>query len=266
MTGARPMKGAVAMLGHPHYHFDRLASTNDEAKRLAAGGAPEGTLVTAGFQTHGRGRNDRSWESEEGRNFLGSYILYPPAPPAEWGALSLLAGVAVRDAIAKLADRSASIKWPNDVLVGGKKIAGVLIESTIMQERSLVVVGIGLNVNQMEFEGTYRLPPTSLALVSGRPSDLEDVEEELSGSLDHWYKEWRAKGNAWIAGKWRERMEPPGAEITIDAGPEHHRGKFARVNPDGSIRLLLAGGEERDFYAGEILAPDRWTGKEASAA
>jgi BirA family transcriptional regulator, biotin operon repressor / biotin---[acetyl-CoA-carboxylase] ligase len=139
-----------------------LASTNDEASRLASGGAPEGTVVVADVQSAGRGRLDRTWVAEPGTSLLVSWIVRPSYPPDRWPLLALASGVAVASAVGGRGV-DARLKWPNDVLAGGRKLAGILAEAGA----GFVVVGLGLNVRQDSF--SEELGATSLLLERTRP-------------------------------------------------------------------------------------------------
>jgi BirA family biotin operon repressor/biotin-[acetyl-CoA-carboxylase] ligase len=170
----RPPADTRARLGRPRLHLRLTTSTNERARRLAMAGAPHGTLVTAAEQSAGRGRQGRSWTAPPGRALLCSLVLRGTSP-----LLSLAAGVAVADTVGA----DASIKWPNDVLVGGRKVAGILVEGR--PQEGWAVLGIGLNVavRESDFPDELRGRAGSLGL---EPDALETVLENLLGALERW--------------------------------------------------------------------------------
>lgn len=164
-------------------------STNDEAKRGAKGGAAHLTVWTAESQTAGRGRQGRAWSSPRGENLLFSVLLRIACPPARVPLVALVAGLAVRDAVAKVLPPGRSddvkVKWPNDVLVSDKKLAGVLVESSIQGSRvDHVVVGIGVNVHTRNFPDELVPLATSISLEGGE-CDRDALLEAIVDNLDH---------------------------------------------------------------------------------
>jgi BirA family biotin operon repressor/biotin-[acetyl-CoA-carboxylase] ligase len=173
-------------LGKPIHLLAETTSTNDEAKRGAKGGEAHGAVWVAESQTAGRGRQGRAWVSPRGENLLFSVLLRLGCPPARLPPLALVAGLAARDAIARAAPGvEVRIKWPNDVVVGGKKIAGVLVEAILQGSRvEAVVVGIGVNVHTRDFPEDIAARATSLALVSRQPPDRGEVLADVLSGLD----------------------------------------------------------------------------------
>ncbi|MDT8323509.1 MAG: biotin--[acetyl-CoA-carboxylase] ligase, partial [Bacteroidota bacterium] len=175
------------MLGTPHIRLDTVDSTNRAARGRIREGATEGTLVSARHQTAGRGRLDRRWVDAPEQSVLASYILYPERSPEEWGALPLLAGLAVQRAAKEFLPAAVRLKWPNDVLVEGRKLCGILAETGRLGDRAWAVIGIGINVNQRGFEDGFRTAPTSLLLEGGRLVDIDDVLAAVTRSLSTLY-------------------------------------------------------------------------------
>ena len=161
-------------------------STNDEAKRAAKSGAPHGSVWVAEVQTKGRGRQGRVWVSPPRENLLFSVLLRVACAPARLPPLALVAGLAVRDAVARAAPNAAvKLKWPNDVQVDGRKLAGVLVEATSEGKRVLaVVVGIGINVHTREFPEDLADRATSVALVADAPPDRGAILADVLECLD----------------------------------------------------------------------------------
>lgn len=171
-------------LGAPFERADVSGSTNDDAKAGAKAGAPHGALWLAESQQAGRGRQGRRWESPAGENLLFSLLLRIPCAPVRVPPLSLVVGLAVRDAVAAALgdDAAVKVKWPNDVLVRGRKIAGVLVESQVsgMRVESLVV-GVGLNVHTRDFPPELAARATSVALEGGRADRAAILVDVLAG-------------------------------------------------------------------------------------
>ncbi len=205
-------------LGVPRLHLASISSTNERARELAAGGAPHGTLVTAREQTAGRGRQGRAWSTPPGRALAMSLVLHDP--PA---LLPLSAAVAV----AETAGDGALIKWPNDVLLGGRKVAGILVEARAGGNGfEWAVLGIGINVAAVDFPEELRETATSLGL---DPADVERFLERLLVSLTTWL----AAPAESVLTAWRARDALLGSAISWNGGA----GTAAGVNDDG--RLLV---------------------------
>jgi BirA family biotin operon repressor/biotin-[acetyl-CoA-carboxylase] ligase len=213
------------MIGTPHVHHRLADSTNERAKALAAAGAPHGTLITAAEQTAGRGRQGRSWLAEAGAAVLMSVVLRPPPE-----ALPLAAAVAVAEAV----PAETAIKWPNDVLVGGRKLAGILVEGR--PQEGWVVLGIGLNVSGIPEE-----VGDIAASLEGAERDevlaalLERLEARLSSPLEE------------VLDEWRRRDALLGQEIAWDGGS----GVAAGIDSDGALLVDTDDGRAA-LVAGEV--------------
>lgn len=135
------------------YYYETIGSTNDEAKKFAASRCPEGTVISAGCQTAGRGRRGRSWETAQNESIATSMVLYPTVPIACVPSLTLVAAMAVRSAVSELYELDAKIKWPNDIVLQNKKICGILTEMSVKDQKAeYVIVGIGINVHNRSFD------------------------------------------------------------------------------------------------------------------
>ena len=222
--------------------LDKVGSTNAEALRLAAGGAPSGTVVWAREQREGRGRRGRRWESPPG-NLYCTVLLRPDVAPAASGQLSLVAAVALAEALAALAPGAAvHLKWPNDVLLRGSKIAGILIEAG---EDGAVAVGTGVNV--------AGAPPGAAFLQEVAAGVTpESVLAAYAATLEEWLARWRADGFAPVRAAWIGRASGLGRPIEVRLAAETLHGTFAELDESGALVLAGAGGT-RHISAGDVF-------------
>ena len=211
---------ATAVIGSRVRCFRSLTSTMDTARRMAEGGAPEGAVVLAEQQTRGRGRFERPWVSTPGQNLSFSIILRPP--PDRMRRLNMAATVALVEAIHLTTGLSATVKWPNDVRVNGKKVAGLLIEARASSDDGKIgagyaILGVGLNVNH---DPTPSLTPpaeaTSLALALGRPVDRLGVLQAFLRSLDALYP--TEAGEEELFQRWRGMLDTLGQRVRVAWG------------------------------------------------
>ncbi len=228
-------------------HHETIASTNDEARRLALEGAPHGTVVHADEQTAGRGRLAHTWFSPPGNLYL-SILLRTGEPAARTSELSFLAALAVADTVEALLPRQipAMLKWPNDVLVNGAKVAGILLE----QVDDATVMGIGLNVLQAPSNTAYK---TTTIVANGGIASVDGARDILLDRLGRHLTDWRSDGFAPIREQWLNRTYPIGAAIRANAGGEPVTGHFAGLDLDGALLLDTPAGRRR-IVAGEIAA------------
>lgn len=231
--------------------FDRVASTNDEARRLAEAGAAEGLVVTGAIQTAGRGRQGRSWVSPEG-NLYASFLLRPRVKPAQAGEFGFGAAVAVAETVERLAHGvDSKCKWPNDVLVQGKKMAGILLESRGTPDTlDWLIAGIGINLAAAPEKTAW--PAASVAALGGDPA-VERALETLAARLDHWYRHWLTEGFAPLRQAWLARAHALGETIRISRNGDERAGRFAGLDPSGALVLELAGGGRETISYGEVI-------------
>jgi BirA family transcriptional regulator, biotin operon repressor / biotin---[acetyl-CoA-carboxylase] ligase len=228
------------------YH-DRIGSTQDRARELAAAGAGP-AIVVADEQTAGRGMKGRGWDAPPGSSLLASWVFRPA--PAEPGVFVLLAGVAIVRALERLGAHDVLLKWPNDVEIGHKKVAGVLAHATTDAEGGSLVLGIGVNVHQVpsDFSPALRATATSLA-IDGRAVDRLSVLATLSVELDRIA---RAEERTPALAEWRRRATVLGREVEVTrGGAPVLRGVARDVADDGA---LLVGAER--IVAGEVRLVD----------
>ena len=219
-------------LGRPHRHLRETDSTNARARELAVAGAPHGTLVTAGVQTAGRGRQGRSWSAPAGRALLLSLVIRAPDP-----LLPLRAGLAVAD----LAGSEAAVKWPNDVLLDGRKVAGVLVEGRPQEGWAVLGIGVNAAVDVDELPADLRDRAGTLGL---RPGRLDEALRALLAALELCLE---APRDAVLAAL-RERDALAGRAVRWDGGS----GTAAGITDEGALRVLLADGRQAELAAGEV--------------
>lgn len=237
--------------------LEEIDSTNAEAKRLAAEGAEDGTLVWARSQTGGYGRQGRGWSSPSGNLFL-SLIVRPECPLSSAAQFSFIAAVALGDAIGSVASPLIEVtyKWPNDVLLNGRKAAGILLESKggAGQNLEWLVVGIGANITS--FPSDARLPATSLHFEGCPPSvSAVDLLEAFSRHMLSWVNIWLEDGFAPVRRTWLRHAQGLGERIEVRLPQETLSGTFADLDADGTLRLTLPDGSERRIAAGDVYLP-----------
>ncbi len=237
--------------GRSLHLFDSLESTNDTAKRLASQGAPEGTVVIALEQRSGRGRQNRTWISEPGKNLTFTVILRPRITPEFLGIVSLYASVAVATSVSSLTGKEAGCKWPNDVVISGKKISGILCESAISGNSvDSVVMGIGLNVNQREFPDDIAEKSTSLLLETGTATDLSAALCSVLGDLETLYLPSGAGWPAAMISEWTKRNVILGSRVEAMVRSSRITGIARSVTAAGALRI------ETDGRMVEVAAGD----------
>ena len=243
----------TSVLGRRVEFHETIDSTNREAVERAAGGAPEGTVVVADSQSRGRGRFQRFWDSPPGVNLYFSTILRPDVGAVRLPELPLLTAAALHQALTKLVpSMKAVIKWPNDILVGERKLAGILCESKVARSGAAsVVVGIGLNVNGREFDPSLEGAATSLLLKSGRRWSRPEVMAGVLNRLEYLYDDWVAAEDlkeivpyleeySSLIGR-RVEIAGGGSAVTGVARAISPAGKLIVESPDGTLHYLSAG-------------------------
>jgi BirA family biotin operon repressor/biotin-[acetyl-CoA-carboxylase] ligase len=253
MTLAQPRLPAAYQL----VRYDTVGSTNDEAKRLARGGAGEGTLVWALEQTAGRGRHGRAWTSPRG-NLYTSAILRPDCPISRAAQLGFVAAVAVGDTLGSILEPldGLAYKWPNDVLLHGRKVAGILLESESRQGEGpeFVVVGVGINLASSPTDTEF--PATSIAEQDLGRISPEDALEEFARYFQAWVRRWREEGFAPVRVAWSARAISLGEPIRVRLEATTLHGHFLDIDQQGAL-LLETAGELRHISAGEIFPANR---------
>jgi BirA family biotin operon repressor/biotin-[acetyl-CoA-carboxylase] ligase len=236
-------------VGQRAIYYHRLKSTIDVARREAQQGATEGTVIIAGEQTGGRGRRGRSWLSPRGSIAL-SIILYPDV--AYLPSLIMLASLAVVNSIRSVTGLEPGIKWPNDVLINGKKVCGILIESDVRGDKvdySIVSPGINVNVRLTDYP-EIATTATSLADEMGRDVSRRDIVHHLLVESERLYLTLRAGGAVFEA--WRDNLVMLGKNVQVTEGETLYRGIAESVARDGSLLLRQSNGKQLKIVAGDV--------------
>jgi BirA family biotin operon repressor/biotin-[acetyl-CoA-carboxylase] ligase len=245
-------------LGKPIYYFSQIDSTNSYARRLAEQGADQGGVIVAEAQTHGRGRLGRSWVSPPFLNLYCSVILRPELPPVHAPQLTLMAAVALAETVASFVATGPSIKWPNDILVGGKKLAGILTESACHSGRiDFVILGIGVNLNYPVdlMPDTIRGTATSITSLTENNVSRELFLRRLIQDLDRCYGELEEAGFGAIAARWEARFGLRGKKVRVEMTDGVLIGTALGIDQDGAL-IVEDGGQVRRIVAGDVFPID----------
>jgi BirA family transcriptional regulator, biotin operon repressor / biotin---[acetyl-CoA-carboxylase] ligase len=244
----------TAWLGRHSSFHDVIASTQDEARRLAAEGAPHGYLVWAGEQTGGRGRQQRRWVSPASAGLWFSVVVRPGLAVQAMTALPLAVGAAVATALDAEAPGRVRLKWPNDVLLDGRKLAGILVEGQVSESiLEYAVAGVGVNLVRPEggFETSILSTATALSEATAAPPNAVRLLARLLLALEVAYDELAARGPAAARARWLQLSDTIGRAIVAQAGGEEIRGRAVDLDPDGGLVVETEGGRRVITY-GEI--------------
>ena len=236
-------------------YFKETDSTNLRAKFLASNGAPEGTVVVAESQTRGKGRRGRSWFSPSGEGIYTSIILRPSISPNEAPKLTLMASVAVAETMLSMTSLNINIKWPNDILVKGRKIAGILTEISMEMDRiDYMVIGVGINVNTPR----KSLPPdirdiaTSVFMETGKPYPRIALLRAYLEWLEIYYETFKTKGFEPVMNRWKSLADIIGHRVSVDMIDRVRVGEVLDVDKDGFLILKEQGGALERIISGDV--------------
>ncbi|MGB3810911.1 MAG: biotin--[acetyl-CoA-carboxylase] ligase [Parvibaculum sp.] len=237
--------------------FAEIDSTNEEARRLGEAGEEGPIWITAQMQTAGRGRRGRAWVSPSG-NFMGTLFLRPQVNPRKAAELSFVAAVAVHDAVDGLLPPTLrpglKLKWPNDLLHDGRKLAGILLESSGIAGSELAWLAIGIGVNLAQHPDNIEFPATSLAALGIPGVTPAQALERLAVAFDARIRQWRdVQGFAAIRQAWLTRAAGLGGPITVRLADETFDGMFEGLAPDGALEVRLQSGAIRHISAGDVF-------------
>lgn len=241
-------------MGQTIYFYEETDTTNNRARELALEGAPEGTLVVAEKQTAGRGRQGKVWESPLGTGIWMSLVLRPQIAPTEASVLTLLCGLATAEAIEAETGLSADIKWPNDILINGKKAVGILTEMDCeMSEVHFVIPGIGINVNTASFPPEIAEIATSLYLECGKTVSRRRLVHKVLERLEEHYETFLWTGSfAAMLEDYRKHCITLGKEVHV-LGREPFFAEALDITPEGELLVRRAdNGKEEVVFSGEV--------------
>jgi BirA family biotin operon repressor/biotin-[acetyl-CoA-carboxylase] ligase len=243
--------------GRKIYAFESIDSTNTCARALASNEAPEGAIVVADFQTAGKGRLGRSWSATAAENLLFSVILRPRIAPEGVNLLPLLTAVAVARAVSERSGLEPDCKWPNDLLLRGKKFCGILLEG-VLREGALdyVIAGIGLNVNQVLFPDELKERATSLRIESGKDFDREELLRTVLVEFETLYTQQKEDEFTSVPQLWTSHSGMIGKSVEIESEGTMLTGRAEGIAPDGALVLLTDAGR-RSVYAGDVTLQPR---------
>lgn len=242
-------------IGKKVIHYFRAGSTNDIALSLDAREAPHGTVILAEEQTAGRGRMGRKWHSERGSGIYSSVILRPPLAPSAAPILTLMAGLAARQAVLAATGLAADIRWPNDLLINGKKVSGILTEmSAELDCLHSVVLGIGINVNHERMPAELKDIASSLALEGGQRYSRLEVLGALLRELERHYRLLLEDGNDAIVRAWSAVSSyARGKRLRICQAKGEFAATSAGLDSSGALRVRRDDGREELLVAGEVV-------------
>jgi BirA family transcriptional regulator, biotin operon repressor / biotin---[acetyl-CoA-carboxylase] ligase len=242
------------LFGKRVFHFFKIDSTNRVAMDLGYAGEPEGTVVLAEAQTAGRGRSGRVWHSERGTGLYFTVLLRPRLSPAQAPLLTMLAGVSAYTAIAAQTGLVPELKWPNDILLNGKKLGGILTEMHAEPNVvRFVIVGVGINVNQEKFPAEISATATSIRKESGRVSYRLELLARLLTQFETDYNRFLREGPSFVVARFQSVSSfAKGRRVRVDTGVESYLGTTAGLSPEGLLLVTRENGPLVTVIAGDV--------------
>ncbi|MBW8864395.1 MAG: biotin--[acetyl-CoA-carboxylase] ligase [Verrucomicrobia bacterium] len=248
--------GKTKVIGRDIQVFEQTTSTNDVVEKLARDGVKEGVVVFAESQTKGRGRLGRVWQSPTRKGLWFSILLRPNLRPQETTQLTVVSATALRRAIKTVTGLTAGIKWPNDLLIGGKKVVGILTEMSAEVDRVRhIIIGIGVDVNQNagEFSEELRKIATSLKLEAGEEVCRAELATEILRELDLDYARIRAGKFPEVADEWEAACVTIGKNVTVHTGDRKFRGRAESLDDDGALLVRTEHGHLERIIGGDVI-------------
>lgn len=242
------------LFGRRFYHFFETDSTNRVAMELAYAGEEEGVVILAETQTAGRGRAGRKWHSEQGTGIYVTLLLRPRLSPVHAPLLTMLAGLSLHSAILAQTGLNAELKWPNDILIDGKKLGGILTEMHAEPSQvRFVIVGIGLNVNQEKFPSELSGIATSLRKESGKIHSRLELLVRLLREFETDYNRFLREGPSYVVERFAEVSQfAAGKRVRVETGRDSYSGKTAGLSVDGLLLVKKDDGETVTVIAGDV--------------
>ncbi len=235
-------------------YYQQLDSTNAEIARLAKQEAAHGTVVVADAQTAGKGRRGRGWESPAGENIYMSILLRPDCVPDRAPMLTLVMAYSVAKVIKQLGFTDLQIKWPNDLVLSGKKICGILTEMQLKESKiDYVVVGVGINVNTSGFSEELKETATSLYLQSGRVTGRQMLVESIVEFFGKSYRQFeKTQDLSFLKEEYNDMLVNAGRQVRVLEPGNEYTAYAQGINSEGELLVQTAEGEEKRIYAGEV--------------
>lgn len=238
------------------YFYQEVTSTNDIAREIAKSGCSEGTIVVSEVQTAGRGRLARQWFCPEGKGLLMSMVVRPQIPAQNVPQLSLLAGVVIAETIKKVTRCQAGLKWPNDVLINGKKVCGILAESSISAKGTLdyVIIGIGINLNmdKTDLPAECHDTSTSIKMEIGKGVSRLAVLRQFIITWEENYRIFLQEESNYLFEKWINNNVTLGRTVTIARESETTSGLAVGISGKGGLLVKLPDGDLEEYLAGDV--------------
>ena len=242
------------------YYYEETGSTNIDAKRIAEEGAPHGTIAVADKQNAGRGRRGRSWDSPAGRDIYFTILMRPDFPPDKAPGLTLVMALAVAAAVEKTCGLKAGIKWPNDVVINGKKICGILTEMNLETDYiQYVVTGVGINVNLEAMPAELENTATSLLIEGGEKVSRAGLLQEVLRAFEEYYERYLPTQD--ISGmlqEYNELLVNRDREVKVLDPKGEFSGIARGINSAGELLVQMENGETAKVYAGEVSVRGRY--------
>ena len=240
--------------GHPVKYFDEITSTNQYAKRIGEEGAPEGTLVVEDEQTQGKGRSGRVWSTPHGTAIAMTLLIRPKLPPASISMVTLVMGLAVARACRELYHLPVGIMWPNDVVIHGKKLCGILTElSAEMMSVNYVVIGTGINVNVKEFPEEIQKTATSIALELGHETGRAELSASCMEYFEVYYEKFIQAGDlSPLMEEYNELLLNRDQKVRVLEPGREYTGTALGINQNGELLVVREDGSRTAVYAGEV--------------
>lgn len=239
-----------------HHHFDTVDSTNDIALQMAQNGEPEGTIITAGQQLKGRGRRGRAWFDKPNQSVLMSIIVKPDIPPTRLHELSFIASLSAAQCLKVECGLDISLKWPNDVYIGNKKLGGILIEAIPAANPSIAIIGMGINVNQRTFPPELSGIATSVVMEHGFNPNTEELTQSLAKAILSNYEAYLLHGFEEILSRWSKYMWGIGRQARITTEGQVLQGVISGVDSSGALLLEDPFGNVQTVHAIEAMHLD----------
>ncbi len=246
------LKGSL--FGKRVFHFFKTDSTNRVALELGHAGEPEGAVVLAEEQTAGRGRAGRKWHSERAAGIYATLLLRPKLAPVQAPLLTMMAGLSAHTAVQALTGLAVDLKWPNDLLIQGKKVGGILTEMHAEPGQiRFVIVGIGLNVNQEKFPGELANTATSLRAETGKPQSRMELLVRLLREFESDYNRFVREGVASVVARFESISSyAKGKRVRVTNGTESYAGTTAGLGPEGLLQVQRDDGRMMTVIAGDV--------------